>query len=331
MLQVNSCDVIVGGQYGSEGKGAVAAAYSKVRKYGVMIRVAGPNAGHTVVDPKGIPRALRAIPAAGLVDEDATLYIAPGSEIDLEVLQNDLNLYEEAGVPCRGRLFVSPQATVLTEEHRRQESAPGHGIHGSTGKGIGAARAARAMRSAPTVIELRSSFHSMGVMVDDLDHRPPVQNAMIEGTQGYWLGTHAGLYPYCTSSDCRAIDFLAMAGVNARYPRAVVVVRSYPIRIAGNSGPLSRETTWEEIGVPPEYTTVTHKMRRVGHFEPSQTEIAINANYFGITPPQVAITFADYWSADRDEQLRNMESALNAGHMRLVRYVGTGPDSGWWR
>lgn len=327
-MRATHIDIVVGGQYGSEGKGAVAAAMAKRYDYDTLIRVAGPNAGHTVVDLMGQKRALRQIPAAGIVDHDSNLYIAPGSEIDPQVLADDIEVYKAAGVPTEGRLFVSPQATIVTEMHRRMEADPKFGFAGSTRKGIGAARAERMMRKVTLVQDWHwPSLQSLGAIVGD---PPDSITAMIEGCQGYWLGSHAGLYPFCTSSDCRAVDFLAMSGITRfDHAQAWVVFRSFPIRIAGNSGPLSRPTTWDQIGVEPEYTTVTKKVRRVGHWEPDRVAQAIEANYLGPDRPVIAFTFADYLSADPWEQRRRAASLLGRDVDEL-RYIGNGPDSGIW-
>ena len=48
--------------------------------------------------------------------------------------------------------------------------------------------------------------------------------------------------------------------------------------MAGNSGPLKGETSWEELGLEPERTTVTNKVRRVGDWDPELLEEAIRAN-----------------------------------------------------
>src|SRR5699024_7206253 len=70
-------------------------------------------------------------------------------------------------------------------------------------------------------------------------------HVVVEGTQGYWLGLHAGHYPQSTSNNARPIDFLAMAGLNPWewdfYP--IGVTRTNPIRVAGNSGPLPAKPT----------------------------------------------------------------------------------------
>jgi adenylosuccinate synthase len=125
---------------------------------------------------------------------------------------------------------------------------------------------------------------------------------LIEGTQGYGLGLHTRFYPQTTSSDCRAIDFLAMAGINpwdvhmnssfGLGLRVWVVARVYPIRVAGNSGPLRGEMSWDALGLPEERTTVTQKVRRVGLFDPDLLAEAVRANG-GSPVVKVALTMVD--------------------------------------
>ena len=71
--------VVVGGQYGSEGKGHVTAQLTGGRD--VVVRVAGPNAGHSAYDPRGVLWKLRQIPV-GAVWSNGPVVIAAGSEID---------------------------------------------------------------------------------------------------------------------------------------------------------------------------------------------------------------------------------------------------------
>lgn len=303
---MHQIDVVVGGQYGSEGKGHVVhrlirQAQDRYRYYPVSagcivnIRVAGPNAGHTVITDSGVALALRTIPV-GVATENVRLYIAAGSEVDLDVLMSELQMVRDVGCSVTGRLWVDPEATVLDPDHIKAET----GMHerlGSTGKGIGAARADRLMRRAARIKDLSSNMRrllqSAGVQIG----APTLDNShvIIEGTQGYGLGLHAGHYPQCTSSDCRAIDFLAMAGISPwaggdlRPPlRVWVCVRPNPIRVAGNSGPLKGETTWADLGLPEEKTTVTKKVRRVGQWDGELVREAVRANG---GPPVVRLAF----------------------------------------
>lgn len=176
---------------------------------------------------------------------------------------------------------------------------------GSTGKGIGDCRAGRIMRT--------------GGLYGDCGQLPTVdvahllsqrlqagQEIQIEGTQGFGLGLHAGYYPFCTSSDCRAVDFLGMAGISPWGSHQKlsldvwVTYRTYPIRVAGNSGPLRGERTWDEMSklvgkrIEPERTTVTKKVRRIGEWDTDLAQRALRAN--GGPSPEVhaALMFVDY-------------------------------------
>lgn len=377
--EVTNLYVVVGAQYGSEAKGHVTA--QAVREWAqdgatvLNVRVAGPNAGHTVIYDTGspetirdgsggvireidgkVPVALRQIPVGAYVDGGVALWIAPGSEVDPDVLATELQQARALGVSLVGRLFISPQATLLEEVHRTREQASGLTVDSgnSTGKGIGAARADRAMRRATLVGEsdtVRDLVQAFGGIVADPPWRQ-FDTVIIEGTQGYGLGLHAGHYPKCTSSDCRAIDFLAMTGISPWDPAitrftVLAVARAYPIRIAGDSGPMMAETTWADLGLPQELTTVTKRIRRVGLWDMSLVKAAIRANGGGNGSPVVAlvITMADQmfeWTAgltgpalvradtthnrNLSAWLHNIEQGVGAP----IIGVTTGPDAITW-
>lgn len=355
-----SLDVVVGGQFGSEAKGRVAGALAvKYGEAGVRtlgIRVAGPNAGHVVFD-KGNRYAMRQIPVA-FVNPDAMLYIAPGSEIDPAVLYREIDMLERDGYHIRDRLLISPQATLIDTRHIEAEQESDLVARlGSTAKGIGAARADRIWRNARIVEFDAKHFEARDVAVGDHDLNTMFYNnraqisVILEGAQGYGLGLHAGHYPQCTSSDARAIDFLAMAGINPwslrlfgehdRRFRIHLVVRPNPIRVAGNSGELKGETSWEALGLPEEHTTVTQKVRRVGEFDAEQVMQAIIAN--GVAHVGIAFSMVDQvipevagakrWRdimAQPDEVFKrfqkwqkNVQDSIGCE----ITSLGTGPDS----
>lgn len=386
--------VVVGGQFGSEAKGAVTAELTRkaleALERPVVVRVAGPNAGHTAYDETGRAWALRQVPVGMVVDKSVMGVIADGSEVDLPVLLDEMCQLDMAGLDVSSRLYISGRATVLNEKHHRAEESAGiHGRIGSTGKGIGEARADRLMRRTPTLEQamieglreeqgggtelwefLRlihyphtpenqlnkdvvATFNLMHGGTVDLLHRflREGRHVIIEGTQGYGLGLHGKHYPRCTSSNTRAIDFLAMAGINPWDPevslfRVWMVVRAYPIRVAGNSGPLHNETTWEELGLPVELTTVTKKPRRVGLWDQELFDEALAANG-GPGVVRVAFSMADQeypflagqigtmrachpWHLGDDEDTEKISAALDSIFVRtkgLLRYVGTGPNT----
>lgn len=313
-------DVVVGGQYGSEAKGHVTAQLIQaaikdatdqdIKNFELWnIRVAGPNAGHTVYDQAGNKYAFRQLPVGAVIHPDVKLYIAPGSEIDIEVLREEILQAEQNGWAVKHRLWISPQATVITDEHKLTEAMKDlTGRVGSTGKGIGAARADRIWRTAQTIGQY---YETIGddtgddrwrwadpedLYASDKHTHEKNQNIVVEGTQGYGLSLRAsGNYPYTTSSDCRSIDFLAMAGIDpTRHKVQIqtwVVARVHPIRVAGNSGEIKGETTWEDLGLEAEKTTVTQKTRRVGIWDPKLVAQAVQAN--GGYKAKVIITMID--------------------------------------
>lgn len=352
--------VVVGGQAGSEAKGHVTAwlVRRSEHRHVINVRVAGPNAGHSAVGMlEGDTWALRSVPVGAVTNLTAKLLIAAGSEIDMDVLADEVARLDAAGYGVSNRLFVDAQATILEPRHQQAEANEGLVERiGSTGKGIGAARVDRVLRIARVAGDLRHEFGRMGhggVLVQD-DTGEDLHDALqsddshvvVEGTQGWALGLHAGFYPQCTSSDCRAIDFLAMAGISpwgrVPQPDIWVVVRPYPIRVAGNSGPLPGETTWQELGLPEELTTVTKKVRRVGEFDPEWVRKAVLANggdvhlAFSMADQVIPAlagmsgTYEDFpvelgAGVELQEWINTLVKA--AGDSSTVDWIGTGPGT----
>lgn len=309
-MRVKRLEIVVGAQYGSEAKGHVTTRLLDERHKldldrgellaapWVNTRVAGPNAGHTAYDFSLRRWALRSVPVGATRPYPVTLVIAPGSEVDLLVLVDEVEQLTEAGLMYNKVLYVDPNATLVTGAHKELEA--GRKLVdriGSTGKGIGAARADRVMRRAQRVIDSKEAVDAIrslkGVRLESYRYSP-ADRVIIEGTQGYGLGLHGLHYPQCTSSDCRAVDFCSMAGISPWNTPLLVwaVARMYPIRVAGNSGPLEGETTWEALGLPEEKTTVTQKVRRVGEWDMDLVRDAVLANG-GSAHVNLALTMVD--------------------------------------
>src|SRR3954453_23075554 len=95
--------IVVGGQFGSEGKGKTALAIARRTKAAAVVRVGGTNSGHTGIDDHGNARALRQLPAAVLAANTVAV-LPPGAIIDPEIFASevaDLGLTPE-------RVIVSP-------------------------------------------------------------------------------------------------------------------------------------------------------------------------------------------------------------------------------
>ncbi len=119
-----------------------------------------------------------------------------------------------------------------------------------------------------------------------------------------------------------------------------MVARTFPIRIAGNSGPLLDELSWADVGVAPEYTTVTKKERRVGAWDGGLVRKAVKAN--GGRRVSLALSFFDYWFPELHgctslPDLRMTTVAIFDAIERVeeevgakVKLLGTGPNSVIW-
>lgn len=324
--------VIIGGQYGSEAKGKVASYLAG--EFDIAVRVGSPNAGHTVLRG-GRVFALRQVPAT-FVNPKCEIYIAAGALIDPEVLAAEV---AETGVA--GRLVIDPAAGVITEEHRKSE-AELVGAIGSTGKGCGAALAARIGRRgfklAGEALDRNTyTFDDTAARINaGLDAGKRV---LVEGTQGCGLSLYHGDYPHVTSRDTTASGFISEAGLSPLAVREVIlVIRTYPIRVAGPSGPLAGEITWEELSkragtqIEPERTTVTQKVRRIAAFDLAAVRRAVMLN----RPTQIALQFLNYlfpadenaasWDALSPEARKYIEK-LETDLGVPVTLVGTGREN----
>ena len=105
--------VVVGGQFGSEGKGKVAHYLTREMNAHIVVRCGGPNSGHTVVDEHGSARIFQQLPTASNFAE-CRLAICAGSYIDLNILIREI---KETKLEA-GRLIIDPDAVIITENLR---------------------------------------------------------------------------------------------------------------------------------------------------------------------------------------------------------------------
>jgi adenylosuccinate synthase len=278
--------IVVGGQFGSEGKGKVAHAMARDKCASVAIRVGGPNSGHTVVDPHGKAIVLRQLPTAAILP-DIDCVLCAGSYIEPTILLDEMEQTSLDGA----RLKIDPNAAVITNRERQEEASTVlRQAIGSTLSGTGAAvgrRIARmgALRMAKDEPRLKPFLSPViQLLRSRLDAG---ERLILEGTQGFGLSLlHSPYYPFVTSRDTTAAGFLAEAGLSPRdTDEVVLVIRAFPIRVGGNSGPLPNEIDWETIAGESgyregliEYTSVTRTVRRVGRFDSQLVRAAISVN-----------------------------------------------------
>ncbi len=132
--------VIVGAQWGDEGKGKIVDVLSE--RFDVVARYAGGhNAGHTVTINRR-KFILQLVPC-GILREGCRAVIGNGIVLDPFALLKEIKALREAGVKLDGNLFVSNRAQVILPYHRMielaSENAPGRVKIGTTSRGIGPA------------------------------------------------------------------------------------------------------------------------------------------------------------------------------------------------
>lgn len=293
--------IVVGGQLGSEGKGKVTSEFVKLRDADAVIRCGGTNAGHT--DSSGVIR--RQIPVPSKLS-----IIASGSYIDLNILSKEIE---------GQNIIIDPFSVIISESNQDEEAQIKSSI-GSTGSGTGMALLSRIRRDssltfAKDVPSLKPFIaDTVSVIRDMLDNNCRL---IIEGTQGFGLSLlHSELYPFVTSRDTTASGFLSEVGMSPfDVDEIVMVIRAYPIRVSGNSGPMYKETTWEDLSLPPELTSVSRKIRRVGTFDASMVMRAIKAN----KPSCIVLNHLDYIrESHREEFLSIVEKEIG----RKIDFVG---------
>ncbi len=145
--------IIVGAQWGDEGKGKIVDMLSEhadiVARY-----QGGANAGHTVcIDDKTY--VLHLIPS-GIFHAHITCVIGNGVVIDPEALMSEIEQLQQAGIDIKGRLLISHNAHLIMPYHKMLDTMREKGTNkiGTTGRGIGPAYIDKFMRVGIKIVDL---------------------------------------------------------------------------------------------------------------------------------------------------------------------------------
>jgi adenylosuccinate synthase len=302
-------DVILGCQWGDEGKGRVIDLYAA--DYDVVARFAGgDNAGHSIVVGDR-ELALRIVPS-GVLQPHVELFIGGGTVVNTTTLLGELDKLEQIGVDIE-RVRISDRAHVVLPYHAERDAAAerarGGAALGTTGRGIGPAyvdrvarsglrfadfaqprRFADAMRAAGAsgdAIEaaLRDGERLRSYIVDGVEYLQQRlrdgKRVLLEGAQGTLLDVGYGTYPYVTSSHTIAGGACTGLGMG---PHAIGkisgVFKAYCTRVG--AGPFPSELH-DERGERlrkqgGEFGTVTGRPRRCGWFDAVAARYAVALN-----------------------------------------------------
>ena len=157
--------VVVGAQWGDEGKGKIVDLLAE-QVQGVIRFQGGHNAGHTLVID-GDQTILHLIPS-GILHQGVHCFIGNGVVLSLRALLDEITMLENRGVSARDRLHISEACVLLLPHHilldHAREDARGKAALGTTGRGIGPAYEDKVARRALRVSDLGNT----GVLQDKL-------------------------------------------------------------------------------------------------------------------------------------------------------------------
>jgi len=326
---------VVDGQFGSTGKGALSAWLAEqafrtgaVHNFSGAIYSGGPNSGHTCYF-NGQKIVLKQLPTFAVYLSmhgiSVPIYLSAGAIIDREILRREAAEYP------RVRIYVHPNAAIITDDDYATERGGTIAQVAGTRSGTGAALARKIARDPKAIA--RESLGNLGPNVVLLAHNlKPIVNAyFMEVSQGFSLGINSEFYPKVTSRECTVMQGLADARIAPRHlAKTYMAVRTYPIRVGDVDGHSSgdwyydqMETSWSELGLPPERTTVTNRVRRVATFSMSQFFDACRVN----DPDFVFISHMDYLSGiGRDELIHNIKEIGYSLDKEFKLIYGFGPN-----
>jgi adenylosuccinate synthase len=275
--------VVVGAQWGDEGKGKVVDLYTPFAD--LVVRYAGgANAGHTLV-VRGEKVILKLLPS-GILHENKQCIVAQGTVLDPGVILGEIEALETRGVGIRGRLTISDRAHVVLPTHKLADELEEKRTSGAIG--IGPTYQDKAARRGirvgdllrPEVLrtKIEANVESWMPYFDKAGATPPSVDAIVaeylvfgeklapfvadtgraiaavlkdgkkilfEGAQGTMLDVDHGTYPFVTSSSAIAGGACTGAGVGPTAIQKVVgISKAYATRVGG--GPFPTELHGQE-------------------------------------------------------------------------------------
>jgi len=176
-----SVKVIIGLQWGDEGKGKIVDVFSSHADLVVRYQ-GGSNAGHTIVikDKKFV---LHAVPS-GILRKDLTCLVARGLVVDPESLLEEIDALSKRGISAENRLFISRYVHVVLPYHKLLDELidkdKGENKIGTTKRGIGPCYADKIYRSGIRMEDLLD----LEILKDKLYRNLEVKNKIISQVYG---------------------------------------------------------------------------------------------------------------------------------------------------
>ena len=286
--------VIIGAQWGDEGKGKIVDYLAEHAQY-VVRYAGGPNAGHTIV-VDGKQFALHQVPS-GILYPQKKVFLGAGMVIDPEALMQELQMLKDQGINWEGRVFISDRAHIILPRYRqmdKERDAARKRPIGTTGRGIGIAYSEKAQRDGVRLADLdwkakmdefdgedlayinkyKEQLLSMRVDLTAEMWKFREDDILFEGAQGAMLDIDSGTYPYVSSGASCAAGAATGCGIGPHdLDKILGVFKAYETRV-GN-GPMPTEFNNESEGelcdyvrkTGREFGVTTGRARRCGYLD----------------------------------------------------------------
>ena len=286
--------VVMGAQWGDEGKGKIVDYLAQDAKY--VVRFAGgANAGHTIV-VDGKKYALHQVPS-GILYPEKSVFLGSGMVIDPEALFKELQMLKDNGIDWEGRVFISDRAHLTLPGYREMDKARDAARKrpiGTTGRGIGTTYSMKSERDGIRLADLdwdekwndlddadkkfleqfKDKLISMRVNIAAKMYEFRNDNILFEGAQGAMLDLDSGTYPYVSSGASCSAGAATGCGIGPKnIDKILGVFKAYQTRV-GN-GPMPTEFNNESEGelceyvrkTGREYGVTTGRARRCGYLD----------------------------------------------------------------
>jgi len=304
--------VIVGSQWGDEGKGKIVDYLAN--KSDITVRFqGGNNAGHTVKIGNNVFK-LHHIPSG--IFQNKICVLGNGVVINLPFLVNEIKQLEEKGYSLKNKLYISERAHIITPKHqdldKKQEDSRSQKV-GTTGKGIGPSYTDKVSRFGIRIIDFIDNKYLIPEYIEYYDLIKPFvidtsyflndsikkcKNIIFEGAQGTFLDIDHGTYPYVTSSNTTSGGACTGTGVAPKYINKVIgVLKAYTTRVGNGPFPCELKDEIGEFLVKEghEFGTTTGRKRRCSWLDLFMANYSVNIN--GI----------DYWVITKLDVLNKLD------------------------
>jgi len=273
-METSNVDVVIGMQYGDEGKGKIANQMASTGEYDYVIRFnGGGNAGHTIY-LNGEKIVTHLVPCG--IMHGVTSVIGNGCVINTQKLFDELEYLKGFGFDT-SLLKIAKNAHIITQEHIDEDSKDTK--IGTTRTGNGPCyrdKVARTGIRAEYIPELEPFLIDMHSLI----HAEP-KKFLAEGAQGYWLDIDFGDYPFVTSSNT-GVGAVLNNGFNFKQVRDVVgVIKCYSTYV-GAKGYQKDDERFEQLReIGQEYGATTGRPRQIDWLNIDEVITACQMN--GIT------------------------------------------------